>query len=61
VLGLLHVVRFMPWSEAETASANKQLVVQGGDLSFEAKTCCARWRLVGRGSSSGELVGEALN
>jgi hypothetical protein len=38
VLGSRHVVRFAPWSEAETACANKQLVVQGRDLSCEAET-----------------------
>jgi hypothetical protein len=50
------------------------LLVRGGDLSFEAETCRARWRLIVRGRdfsceaetcrripSSGELVGDAAN
>jgi hypothetical protein len=28
-----HVVRLVPWTKAETARANEQLVVRGGDLS----------------------------
>jgi hypothetical protein len=31
--GSRHVVRFAPWSEAETARANEQLVVRDRDLS----------------------------
>jgi hypothetical protein len=54
VPGSRHVVRFVPWSEAETARANEHFVVRGGDLSCEAKT----YR---RGSSSRELVREAPN
>jgi hypothetical protein len=53
---LHHVVRLVPWSEAETARANEQLVVRGGDLSFEAETCRSRRRLVVRG---GDLSCEA--
>jgi hypothetical protein len=61
VPGSRHVVRFVPWSETEIARANEQLFMRGGDLSCEIETCCARRRLVGGGSSSGELVGEAPN
>jgi hypothetical protein len=43
-----HVVRFVSWSETESARANELLVVRGGDLSCEA-------------SSSKELVGEGHN
>jgi hypothetical protein len=39
VPGSRHVVQLAPWSEAETARANEQLVVRGGDLSCEAETC----------------------
>jgi hypothetical protein len=56
-----HVVRFASWSETESARAHELLVVRGGDLSCEAETCQARRRLVGEGSSSRELVGEAPN
>jgi hypothetical protein len=56
-----HVVQFAPWLEAETAHVNEQLVVRGRDLSCEVETRHARQRLVGGGSSSGELVGEAPN
>jgi hypothetical protein len=41
-----HVVRFAPWSEAETACAGRRLVVRGGDLSCEAETRRARRKLV---------------
>jgi hypothetical protein len=37
VTGSRHVVRFAPWSEAEIARANEQLVVRGRDLSCEAE------------------------
>jgi hypothetical protein len=59
--GSHHVVQFVPWSEEETTHANEQLVMQGGDLSCEAETCRARWRLVGGDSFSRELVGEITN
>jgi hypothetical protein len=61
MLGLHHMVRFVPWSEAETTCANEQLIVRGGELSCEAETCRVRRRLVEGGSSSGELVGEVPN
>jgi hypothetical protein len=54
VLGSRHVARLASWSEAETARANEQLVVQGRDLSCEAETSR-------RGSSRREHVEEAPN
>jgi hypothetical protein len=58
--GSCRVVRFAPWLEAETAHANEQLVVRGGDLSCGPETRHARQRLIIGDSPSGELVGEAL-
>jgi hypothetical protein len=39
------VARLVPcvWAHAPVGAG---LVVRGGDLSCEAETCCARWRLV---------------
>jgi hypothetical protein len=54
--GSRHAVRFAPWSETETARANEQLVLRGGDLSCEAETRRARRRLVVRGGDSSEGV-----
>jgi hypothetical protein len=47
VLVQRHVAWTAPWSEMETARANEQVVVRGGDLSCEAETCHRSFLLVG--------------
>jgi hypothetical protein len=48
------------WRES-CLSQRRKLPLRTSGLSCEAETCRARWRLVGGGSSSRELVGDAPN
>jgi hypothetical protein len=43
------------------SSRSRGKIARGGDWSCEAETCRARQRLVGGGSSSRELVGDAAD
>jgi hypothetical protein len=49
--------RLVSWPTPQSESGE----ARGGDWSCEAETCRVRWRLVGEGPSSRELVGNAAN